>query len=133
MDDATRVIGAGGLSWSQRLLPVSLLERRFARRTARGLLDIHAELRAADPLLTGPALYAAIVRRHAPGMDEAAASELLLRVLESFCDWPSGRELRLRDLVQYLAIRDYLAAHRESVGTRTNMARIIARLVPAEL
>ncbi len=134
MDDLTRVIGTDeGLSWPQRLLPAALLERRYARRTARALLAVHARVRAADPLLSGHALYTAIVRQHAPGLDEAAATQLLLQALESFCDWPAVRALRLRDLVQYLVIRDYLAAHRESVGTRTNMARIVARLVPAEL
>ena len=125
--------GAQGLRWSRRLLPGLLLERSFARRSTRALLELHARLHAADPTLEGPALYTAIVRQHVPGADEAVATQLLLQAAESFCGWPAVRALRFRDLVQYLVIRDYLAAHRESVGTRTNMARLVAALVPAQL
>jgi hypothetical protein len=65
--------------------------------------------------LSGCALYIQILQRRS-ALSMEAANELIDRAEESYCEWPTKRPLRYRDLVQYIAIDDLM---RPSVGWRT--------------
>jgi hypothetical protein len=107
-------------------------ELRFAKKAARLALARYHRLRAERPELNGQALYQAFVcERNA--IDESAARAILQRAEASFAAWPNDRDLIFRDVVQYLAISEYLASHPERGGTTVNMTRIIAQIIPGQL
>jgi hypothetical protein len=114
-------------------LPGALLaERRFASQASRELLDLYTRIKLEEPQLTGKALYERVVIRRS-GLDAQGAAGVLLRAEESFCDWPSGRDLKFHDVVQYVVIDEYLRSHVGNVGTRTNMVNVVARVIPHDL
>jgi hypothetical protein len=106
-------------------------ELRFARKAGRLALAHYRRLQTERPELTGQALYETFVcERNA--LETSAARVILQRAEASFAAWPIDRDLIFRDVVQYLVISEYLAAHAERGGTTTNMARIIAQVIPGE-
>jgi hypothetical protein len=114
-------------------LPGALLaERRFASQASRELLDLYTRTKLEEPQLTGKALYERVVIRRS-GLDARGAAGVLLRAEESFCDWPSGRDLKFQDVVQYVVIDEYLRSHVANVGTRTNMVNVVARAIPHDV
>ena len=114
-------------------LPGALLaERRFASQASRELLDLYTRAKLEEPQLSGRALYERVVIRRS-GLDARGAAGVLLRAEESFCDWPSGRDLKFHDVVQYVVIDEYLRSHVGHVGTRTNMVNVVARVIPQDL
>jgi len=107
-------------------------ELRFAKKAGRLALARYQRLRTERPELAGQALYEAFVcERNA--LEASAARGILQRAEASFAAWPNDRNLIFRDVVQYLVISEYLAAHAERSGTTTNMARIIAQVIPGQL
>ncbi len=120
--------------WKWLRVPGSELmaEKRFAWHASRELLDLYNRVRREEPQLTGRALYARVVIRRS-GLDVQAAAGVLRRAEESFCDWPSGSDLKFHDLVQYVVIDEYLRSHVGTVGTRTNMVKVVARIIPHDL
>jgi hypothetical protein len=64
---------------------------------------------------------------HRGGLD--AAIELIDRAEESYCEWPTKRPLRYRDLVRYIVIDD-LTRQSARGGVRANVAAVVARVVP---
>ena len=72
-----------------------------------------------------------MIRRE--GTDVKAAAGVLRRAEQSLCDWPSGRDLRFRDLVLYFVLVEYLQSHVTTLGTHTNLGRIVARVIPTNL
>jgi hypothetical protein len=73
-------------------------------------------------------LYIQIMhRRSALSMD--AAIEMIERAEESYCEWPTKRPLRYRDLVRYIVI-DNLMRQSARGGVRANLASVVARVVP---
>ena len=115
-------------------LPGSQLvsEKRFAWHASRELLELYKRIQLEDPQLTGRKLYERVVSRRS-GLDVQAAVGVLRRAEESFCDWPSGSDLKFHDLVQYVVIDEYLRSHVGTVGTRTNMVKVVARIIPHDL
>ena len=107
-------------------------EKRFAWQASRELLDLYKRIQIEEPQLTGKKLYERVVIRRS-GLDVEAAVGVLRRAEESFCDWPSGRDLKFHDVVQYVVIDEYLRSHVASVGTRTNMVKVAARVIPHDL
>jgi hypothetical protein len=107
-------------------------EKRFASHASRELLDLYKRIQIEEPQLTGRKLYERVVIRRS-GLDAQAAVDVLRRAEESFCDWPSGRDLKFHDVVQYVVIDEYLRSHVASVGTRTNMVKVAARAIPHDL
>ena len=84
-----------------------------------------------NPDSFGKALYERIVIRRS-GLDVKAAAGVLRRAEQSFCQWPSERELKFRDLVRYIVIEEYLRYH-VAIGTRTNLEYVVARVIPENL
>jgi hypothetical protein len=107
-------------------------ELRFAKNAGRQALARHRRLRAARPELTGRALYEAFVCER-NGVGASAAQAVLQRAEASFAAWPADHDLIFRNVVQYLVISEYLVSHPTHHGTATNMARIIAKVIPKEL
>ena len=115
-------------------LPGSQLvaEKLFAWHASRELLDLYKRIQLEEPQLTGRTLYERVVIRRS-GLDVQAAVGVLRRAEESFCDWPSGSDLKFHDLVQYVVIDEYLRSHVGTVGTRTNMVKVVAGIIPHDL
>jgi hypothetical protein len=58
-----------------------------------------------------------------------AATELIERAEESYCEWPTKRRLRYRDLVRYIVIDELMRQSTRGV-VRANVASVVARVVP---
>jgi hypothetical protein len=107
-------------------------ESRFAKKSGRRALGRYRRLKATRPDLAGRALYEAFVcERNAIG--PSAAQVILQRAESSFVSWSSERGLNFRYVVQYLVISEYLESNAKREGTVTNMADILARLIPERL
>jgi len=119
-------------NWLSAWIGQWVAERWFAWRASRQLLDLRESIQRDEPQLSGRSLYERVVIRRS-GLDIRAAAGVLRRAEQSFCEWPSGRDLRFRDLAQYVVIDEYLRSHAATVGTHTNMAKIVARVVPEHL
>jgi hypothetical protein len=122
----------------QRLFryPLHLLaawrEVRFARKSARLALLRYRQLRSAHPELAGKGLYEGFVSER-NAVDVSAARAILQRAEASFATWPADHDLKFVNVVQYLIISEYLVAYPKRNGTTTNMARVIAQVIPREL
>jgi hypothetical protein len=106
-------------------------EWRFARRTAQAALALFRRIREQQPELAGRALYEAIVCQR-NGIEAYAARVILRHADDSFAAWPKERALIFRDVVQYLVITEYLLSNSERTGTATNMAKVVAKIIPME-
>jgi orotate phosphoribosyltransferase len=84
-----------------------------------------------DPQCTGKTLYERIVSRRS-GLDVQAVAGILRRAEQSFCEWPSERDLKYRDVVQYIVIEEYLRSY-GAIGTHTNLAKVVAYVIPDKL
>jgi hypothetical protein len=109
-----------------------LAEKWFAWHTSRALLEWYERVHRDEPQLAGRSLYERVLTRRSD-IDIPVAAGILRRAEQSFCDWPSGRDLRFRDLVQYVVVDEYLRSHVATLGTHTNLGRVVARLIPEEL
>jgi hypothetical protein len=88
-------------------------------------------MRREEPQLIGKALYQRIVIQRS-GLDIHAAAGVLRRAEQSFCEWPSDRDLKFRDVVRYIVIEEYLRSH-ATIGTHTNLGKVVARVIPDDL
>jgi hypothetical protein len=108
-----------------------LAESWFAWQASHELLDSYQRVHREEPELIGKTLYERIVIRRS-GLDVNAAAGVLRRAEQSFCEWPSERDLKFRDVVRYIVIQEYLGSH-TAVGTYTNMGKVVARVIPDHL
>jgi hypothetical protein len=115
----------------QRLL-AAWREVRFARKSARLALVRFERLRSEHTELAGEALYERFVSER-NAVDASVARGNLQRAQASFAAWPADHDLKFVNVVQYLVISEYLVAHPKRSGTTTNMARVIAEVIPREL
>jgi hypothetical protein len=106
-------------------------EWRFAKQAGFAALALFRRLRAQRPELAGRALYEAFVCQR-NGIETSAARAILRLADDSFAAWPNERDLIFRDVVQYLVISEYLLSNSKRVGTTSNMARVVARIIPKE-
>jgi hypothetical protein len=107
-------------------------EHWHARRTSRRLLAHARRIRESQPGLYGRRLYEAIVAQHwrlAPNL----VAQVISNAEQSCCEWPVARHLRFRDAVNYVVVVDYLRSHPTRVGTRADVRKLIARIIPEEL
>lgn len=107
-------------------------ERRFAAECAHTLMKIHREQSVRYPELHGEMLYRRIVASHLGG-DHAAVDAVLRFARQSFAIWPTERELNFRDVVHYLAVSQFMAAHGHARWVYADMKRIVHAIVPANL
>jgi hypothetical protein len=116
-----------------RLLPGVrlLMEIWFAWQASHELLDSYKHMHREDPHCIGKPLYERIVSRRS-GLDVQAVAGILRRAEQSFCEWPSERDLKYRDVVQYMVIEEYLRSY-GAIGTHTNLAKVVAYVIPDNL
>lgn len=107
-------------------------ELRYAKRTSQRALACHQRLQSLSPELSGRALYEAFVCEFS-GVETAAARTILRRAEDSFAAWPNDRDLIFRDVVQYVAILEYLASHPKRGGTTANMMSAISNTISDRL
>jgi YHS domain-containing protein len=123
-------VRAGWRNWISSLIPGQ--ERRFARRISRELTRQYWNITASYPELRGRDLYRQIVAARRL-IDLEAADSLIKKAESSFASWPVQRELRFRDVVHFIAVSEYLAAHSESSWIHANVGREVALNVPRDL
>jgi len=111
-------------------LPSSLesVSRLQLSPSARRLGSVRDE----EPQLTGRPLYQQVIVRRS-GLDPEAATRVLRLACQCFCEWPCERTLRFRDVVQYVAIDEYLRSHLAKLGMHTDMKRVVAQLIAPNL
>ena len=133
----TGCVGNGCVSTPLRLRLVYgariVAEMWYAWRTSHEMLRWYQWVRVEKPKLTGGSLYEEVIVRRS-GLDIEAASGLLQRARHSFCEWPSPRKLRYRDVVHYVVVDEYMRSHMSDFrGTYTNMRRVVANIIPYHL
>lgn len=96
------------------------------------MLESRAIVLRTRPELSGEALYEQVLAHHC-GVDAPTARRMLGRTASSLIDWQSDRDLRLRDVVWYVAVESYLRAHPGSPGTHTSMADAVAEIIGRDL
>lgn len=85
-------------------------ERRHAERASDELLALYRVVSADHPELSGRELYGRLVMART-GCDATEANRKLDCAEESFAAWPVSRELTLCDVVHYLSVAEFIAAH----------------------
>jgi YHS domain-containing protein len=110
----------------------ALRERHSATVCCRELLKLYQSVAAEHPGQDRSALYRHVVMSRT-GHDAAAADAVLRAAEESFASWPASRDLNFRDVVHYLAVSEFLAAHPESRWLHADMRRIVQSSIPREL
>ena len=109
-----------------------IAERRYARRASTELLELFHRVRSELPELSGRALYQAVIARRL-GANEKRAGEILRRAEESFTDWPSEKALQFRHVVHYQVFDEFTHSGPGRENTRSNMGRVVARIIPEQL
>ena len=107
-------------------------EIRSAAKTSLQLLDLYWAVAAMRPELKGRELYLQILQVHAGG-DEQAAEKALGEAEQSFASWPAPRPLIFRDVVNYLALSDFLVRHPGEHWTHGDLRRVVAMRIPREM
>jgi len=120
-------------AWRHELLCslLSLSESRYAAQTSRELLKLYWIVAASHPALGRRDTYRKVVMART-GADHEQAETLLRQAEQSFATWPTDRPLTFSDVVHYLAVSEYLAIG-DKMGTRTDMGRLVAGRIPANL
>ncbi len=107
-------------------------ERRHVVRASKELLALYRSAVVSYPELAGRELFQRVVM-HRTGCDSMAADAILERAQESFAEWPARRELTFCDVVHYLSVTEFFAAHQRQQWTHSNMTSVVASLVPHDL
>jgi hypothetical protein len=109
-----------------------IAERRYARQASTELLELFRLVHGEQPELSGRALYQAVIARRL-GANEKRAGEIVRRAEESFTDWPAEKELRFRHVVHYQVFDEFTHSGPGRENTRSNMGRVVARIIPDQL
>lgn len=109
-----------------------IAERRYARRASTELLELFHRVRNELPELSGRALYQAVIARRL-GANDKRAGEIVRRAEVSFTDWPSEKELQFRHVVHYQVFDEFTHSGPGRENTRSNMGRVVARIIPEQL
>jgi hypothetical protein len=107
-------------------------ERQYAVKHCRELLRMHQSLATRQSGLDRFELYRQLVAQRTGG-DANAVEALLLHATQSYAQWPVDRPLNLRDVIHYLVVQEYLAAHQQASWLEQNLKRIVDSAVPHEL
>jgi YHS domain-containing protein len=107
-------------------------ERQHAARASREILALYRGVLADHPHLTGRDLYRKVVMAR-NGCDSAAADTILDCAQESFAVWPAPRELTLCDVVHYLSVAEFLAAHENEHWMHSDIEFVVSSHIPHDL
>jgi hypothetical protein len=104
------------------------LELWYAWRTCRRLCNWYRLTERDQSELSGRDLYIQIMHRRS-ALSLEASNRLIEQAEESYCEWPTKRLLRYRDVVCYVVIDDLMRQSARG-GVRANVAWVVARVVP---
>jgi hypothetical protein len=127
-----------GVLWrAARHLPflnqmVAKREQTLARSCCQQMLEIRSALKAQEPALDSEALYERAVSQRL-ACDMTRAREVVRMADVSFAQWPEERDVRFRDVVNYLIVHEILGKDPKAMGTQSNIDRIIRDSIPKEL
>lgn len=107
-------------------------ERRYARQASQELLELYRTVSAGRPDLAEKDIYRLVVQMRT-GCDAATADDVLRCAQESFAQWPEERDLTLCDVVHYLSVTEFLAAHEGANWVHSNFAHVVAERIPPKL
>jgi hypothetical protein len=107
-------------------------ERRYVDSASKELLALYRTVAAMHPDWSRRKLYQLVVM-HRAGCDPVAADTILDGARESFAQWPSSRELTLCDVVHYLSVTEFLAAHPREQWMHSSLSHVVESRVPHEL
>ncbi len=120
--------------WFQRLVESwsrTRRERQHAVRTSNELISLYRTVSAVHPDLSNREHFKLLVMAR-NGCNSTAANLVLERAEESFAQWPVTRELTLCDVVHYLTVSEYFAAHAGEpwMSSDANIKLIIKSHIP---
>lgn len=127
-----------GLLWrAARYLPflnqmVAKREQTLARTCCEQMLDILKSIKTSEPGLHSEALYARAVSQRL-ACDLARAREVVRMADQSFAQWPEERDVRFRDVVNYLIVHEIMGKDPKTMGAQSDIDRIIRDTIPKEL
>ena len=107
-------------------------EQRHVARSCRRLLRQYQALANAHPDLEGPVLYRMAVAAHL-GDDGAAADEVLVGAQVSYADWPTPREVCLRDVARYLAVLEFRRSRWGKPWITSDLEAVVMAAIPPHL
>ena len=104
-------------------------ECSYAKRASRQAVEVYREVEVRRPDLTGVSRYKEVVARQT-GLDDTGVRRVLAGAESTFAAWPVERELRFRDVVQYLVLSKCLADDPHSPAPRSRLTAIIQAEIP---
>lgn len=113
-------------------LLISWRERHHVRKTSRVMLSQYRSIATSHPDLLPGEVYKFVVMAHT-GCDTATANMILKRAEESFAAWPVSRALKLRDVVHYLTVTEYLDRYGKDFWLRSEINKLVASRIPGNL
>ena len=113
-------------------LLISWRERRHVARTSRAMLAQYRSIAKSNPELSHSEIYRFVVMAHT-GCDLSTASKILDRAEESFAEWPVNRDLKLRDVVHYLTVTEYLDRYGKDFWLRSEINKMVSTHIPGNL
>jgi hypothetical protein len=67
---------------------------------------------------------------HGLDCDPTAARSIVLGADRSFAQWPTERDVTLRDIASFLLMNQLLLAHSKTLGVQANVTSIVAAAIP---
>ena len=111
---------------------ISWRERRHVARTSRAALSQYRSITASHPELAPIEVYRFVVMEYT-GCDSNTAKNILNRAEESYAEWPVSRALKLRDVVHYLTVTEYLDLYGKDFWMRSKINKLVAAHIPKNL
>jgi hypothetical protein len=107
-------------------------EKQFARRIIRRLLKASSVIRAANPGLSGEALYREILL-HTELVDSSNVDQVLWQAEDSVDEWTTHADkvLALRQVAHFVVVSQHQAAGH--AGSVISFKNIVYKMIPAEL
>ncbi len=107
----------------------AIRERQYVKRICRECLDLYHQVERDHPTDAALTRYSTVIAKHTGG-DAAAVDTIMQRVEESFAAWPVERPVNFRDVVQYLAITDYMNENPAETGVRARVSEVVEAMIP---
>lgn len=107
-------------------------EQSLARTCCEQMLEILKAISLREPNLHGEGLYARTISERL-ACDMSRSREIVRMADQSFAQWPEERDVRFRDVVNYLIVHEILGKDPKTMGTQSDIDRICRDLIPTTL
>jgi hypothetical protein len=111
---------------------VARRESAYVKSQCKLLLEIYHHVRNEHRELDGDRLYARVVE-HGLDCDATAARSIVLDADRSFAQWPTERDVTLRDVASFLLLNQLRPAQSKTLGIQANVTAIVATAIPLRL